>query len=109
VEIPMIIEPCCPGRTVTKKILIGGREVGITGLDEILWKGLELGDVPEDVRRDFLFRELRARNYIPRNAEKEYYDAIWVAFLEARDRLVSNGPSGCSCCDCSDDQRGGCG
>ena len=104
----MIIEPCCPGRMVTKKILIGGREVGIIGLDDILWRCLQLGDVSDDVKKDFLLRALKEKNYVPRGAEGEYADGIWEEFLSARERLESMGRGDCTGCSCSRDGVDGC-
>jgi len=84
----MISEPCCPGRTVTKRILIGGREVGISGLDEVFEAGFAHGLSFEDVVREAMMKELNARNYVPRGAEKEYEDGIWAAFVEVRSRRM---------------------
>jgi hypothetical protein len=104
----MIIEPCCPGRTVTKKILVGGREVGIAGLDDILWKCFELGDASDESRREILLRELRKRNYVPKGAEDEYSEAIWQEFLAARDKLLSKDRGDCDCCGCANNDGDCC-
>ncbi len=96
----MIIEPCCPGRTVTKKIIIGGREVGISGLDSIFEKAFEMDDAPDELLKEILFAELKEHNYIPKPAEKDYSDGIWKAFSEEKERRQGKDSSRKSCCSC---------
>jgi len=103
----MITEPCCPGRTVTKRISIGGREIGITGLDDVLDAGFRLGLSHETAIRDAMMRELRERNYVPRGAEKEYEDGIWAAFSEVRDRRMKGLSDREPTCRCGETGPGG--
>lgn len=103
----MITEPCCPGRTVTKRISIGGKEVGITGLDDILDIGFMLGFAPEAAVREAMMAELKGRNYVPRGAEKEYEDGIWAAFVEVRDRRMKGLPDREPTCRCGETGPGG--
>lgn len=103
----MAMEPCCPGRTVTKRIAIGGREIGITGLDEILEVGFMLGLASEAVVRDAMMEELRSRNYVPKGAEKEYEDGIWAAFVEIRERRMKGLPDREPKCRCGETGPGG--
>jgi len=98
----MIREPCCPGRTTTKRISIGDREVGIAGLDEIFDVGLRLGLSSEKAVRDAMMRELRSHNYVPRGAEKDYEDGIWAAFAEFRDRCMKGLPDREHVCRCGE-------
>lgn len=103
----MTAEPCCPGRTVTKRILIGGREVGIAGLDGILETGFMLGFAPEATVREAMMAELRSQNYVPRGAEKEYEDGIWAAFAEVRERRMKGLPDREPKCRCGETGPGG--
>jgi len=103
----MISEPCCPGRTVTKRISIGGREIGITGLDDVLDAGFRVGLSSERAIRDAMMRELRERNYVPRGAEKEYEDGIWEAFAEVRDRRMKGLSDREPKCRCGETEPGG--
>lgn len=75
---------CCPGKSVSKRLVVGGQEVGISGLDEIVGKGLEMLDKSDAEQRDALLRELNARNYVPESEQKDYLDAIWDYFKEQR-------------------------
>jgi hypothetical protein len=103
----MVTEPCCPGRTVTKRIAIGGREIGITGLDEILEVGFMLGLASEAVVRDAMMEELRDRNYVPKGSEKEYEDGIWAAFVEVRERRMKGLSDREPKCRCGETGPGG--
>lgn len=103
----MITEPCCPGRTVTKRVPIGGREVGIAGLDDVFEVGFKLGLSPEKVVRDAMMKELGKRNYVPRGAEKEYEDGIWAAFVDIRDRRMKGLPDREPACRCGEAGPGG--
>lgn len=98
----MVTEPCCPGRTVTKRISIGGKDIGITGLDDILDTGFMLGLASEAVVRAAMMKEMRNRNYIPRGAEKEYEDGIWTAYVEVRDRRMNGLPDREPRCRCGE-------
>jgi len=92
---------------VTKRITIGGREIGITGLDDILDTGFALGLAPEAAVRSAMMKELKSRNYVPREAEKEYEDGIWAAFVEVRDRRMNGLPDREPRCRCGDTGPGG--
>jgi NAD-dependent dihydropyrimidine dehydrogenase PreA subunit len=82
----MGILPCCPGRSVTKKIRVGDLEVGIADLDGILAKAAEMGDASESELKKVLMRETRKHNYVPAPAEQEYLAAIWAEFVRFRER-----------------------
>jgi len=75
---------CCPGKSVSKKLFVEGQEVGISGLDEIVAKGLESTDRPDAEQREILLKELKARNYVPAPVEQSYLEAVWVHFKEQR-------------------------
>jgi len=63
---------------------VGGLDVGISGLAEIVEKGLERMDDPDGAIKETLLAELKARNYVPSTVEKEYMTALWVEFKKAR-------------------------
>jgi hypothetical protein len=103
----MVTEPCCPGRTVTKRITIGGREVGIAGLDDVLDVGFRMGLSPEKAVREAMMVELRRNNYVPRGAEDEYEDGLWAAFVEIRGRRMKGLPDREPGCRCGETGPGG--
>ncbi|MGQ9588356.1 MAG: ATP-binding protein [Thermoplasmata archaeon] len=76
--------PCCPGRPVVKRILIGGQEVGIAELDAILQKAFEMKGVCDEELKKVLLNELRIYNYVPPSADKEYLKGVWDAFVTYR-------------------------
>jgi len=75
---------CCPGKPTSKRLIVDGQEVGISGLDEIVAKGLEEVDKTDAEQRETLLTELRARNYVPNGVEKSYLEAVWVYFKGER-------------------------
>ena len=78
--------PCCPGRTTTKRITVGGQQIGITSLDTIIEKSLAAQDSSEDELKSILLRELKIYNYVPSSVEAEYLDGIWEEFVKVRAR-----------------------
>jgi NAD-dependent dihydropyrimidine dehydrogenase PreA subunit len=75
---------CCPGKPVSKRLVIDGQEVGISGLDEIVAKGLENLERTDVEQRAVLLKELKERNYVPEAVEQSYLEAVWVYFKEQR-------------------------
>ena len=63
---------------------MGGEEVGISGISEVIEKGLGVMDSPDGEIKDVLFAELKARNYVPSSAQEEYMKPLWVEFKKAR-------------------------
>ena len=76
--------PSCPGKPNTKRLRIGGQEVGIGGFDEIMAKGLEHIDDTDANQRDVILRELKVHNYVPESVERDYLNAIWAEFKQVR-------------------------
>jgi hypothetical protein len=91
---------------VTKRILVDGREIGMTGLDEVLEAGFRPGLSSEKAIRDAMMAELREQNYVPRGAEEEYEDGLWAAFVEIRDRRMRGLPDREPRCTCGDASPG---
>ena len=75
---------CCPGKSVSKRLRVGGQEVGISEYDTIMKKALELEGAPEDEVKRVLLKELKIYNYVPTSAEQEYLEAMWKAFENMR-------------------------
>ena len=63
---------------------VGGLEVGVSGLSEILEKGLEAMDAPDEDIRDVLLKEMKVRNYVPSSAQEEYMRSLWTEFRKVR-------------------------
>lgn len=82
---------CCPGKSVSKRLRVGGQEIGISEYDTIMRKALELGNASEEELKAVLLRELKIYNYVPRGMEKEYVEALWKAFNELRGKRGTGG------------------
>jgi len=77
---------CCPGKSTTKRITIGGQQIGVSFLDQIIGKAMASPNAPEEELRFVLLKELKIYNYVPASAEGEYTDAIWEEFVKERAR-----------------------
>jgi len=83
---------------------VGGQEVALSKLDEIIARAEELGGVSDDEIRECLMDGLRQHNYIPREAEEDYAQAIWMVFEQRRrsrsldSRMLGN-DSEAGCCE----------
>lgn len=80
--------PCCPGKPVSKRLTVGGQEVGIACFDEIMAKGMEHIDGTDREQRSALLKELKARNDVPESVEKQYLDAVWAEFRQLRGKRL---------------------
>ena len=74
----------CYRKAVLTSLKVGGEAVGISGLSEIIERGLTVMDSPDKVVRRTLLEELKARNYVPSSAHEEYLKPLWVEFKKAR-------------------------
>ncbi len=63
---------------------VGGLEVGISGLGEIIERALVNVDAPDSEAREVLLREMKARNYVPSSAQEEYMRSLWAEFKKAK-------------------------
>ena len=63
---------------------VGGLEVGVSGLSEILERGLEYMDASDNDIREVLLSEMKARNYVPSSAQEEYMRSLWTEYKKAR-------------------------
>ena len=82
---------CCPGKTITRLIMVGGQQVGIAFLDQIIEKALASEGTTEEELRAILLRELKVFNYVPSSAEDEYLHGIWEEFAKERSRRSERG------------------
>lgn len=76
---------CCPGKSVSKRLVVGGQEIGISEYDTIMNKAMELHGASDDEIKRALLRELKIYNYVPRPVEQEYLEALWEAFKKKRE------------------------
>lgn len=76
--------PNCPGKPDTKRLVIGGQEVGIADFDTIIAKGLENLDKSDSEQKNVILRELKTHNHVPEVVEREYLQAIWEEFRQVR-------------------------
>ena len=77
------MEPCYR-RPPSNILRVGGEDLGISGLDVIIEKGLEHIEATDDEQKQVLLLELKARNYVPSSVEEEYMAAVWVDYKKAR-------------------------
>jgi hypothetical protein len=61
-------------------IRVGGRKVGIVGLDDAFKAVAQLSLTDHAVIKDELLTRIRASNYIPSTAEGDYADALLRAY-----------------------------
>ncbi|MGQ9587109.1 MAG: hypothetical protein ACUVT7_01830 [Thermoplasmata archaeon] len=70
---------------MSKRVNVGGHEIGIAEYDTIMKKALELEHAPEDEIKRVILRELKIYNYVPSSVEQEYLEAMWQAFRKVRE------------------------
>jgi len=87
----MVDSACCSGKTTAKRITVGGQQVGIAFLDQIIEKALASEGASEEELKAILLRELKIFNYVPSSAEEEYLHGIWEEFVKERSRRSERG------------------
>ena len=75
---------CCPGKTNAKILSIGGQQIGITHLDDIIERALWMKDASDEELNAFLISQMKIYNYIPPTVEKEYADAVLQELLRIK-------------------------
>ena len=70
---------------MSRRLTVGGQEVGISEYDTIMRKALESEHAPDDEIKRIILRELKIYNYVPGSVEQEYLEAMWEAFRKMRD------------------------
>lgn len=80
---------CCPGKSVSKRLVVGGIQVGISEYDTIMKRALSLEHASDDEIKRLLLKELKVYNYIPASAERDYADAMWQAFEKMREEKTA--------------------
>ena len=71
--------------------MVGGQQVGIAFLDQIIEKALASEGASEEELKAILLRELKIFNYVPSSAEDEYLRGIWEEFVKERLRRSERG------------------
>jgi NAD-dependent dihydropyrimidine dehydrogenase PreA subunit len=64
--------------------VVGGLEVGISGIGDIIERALERLDEPDETVKELLLAELKARNYVPGGSEGEYIRSLWNEYKKLR-------------------------
>lgn len=59
-----------------RKVMIGGKEVGIAQLDQIISKISKMSLTDENELSSVLIKEVKIYNYVPRSKENEYRKAV---------------------------------
>jgi len=81
---------CCGTHIVAhRQINVGGRSVGILGLDETFQEYFKNGKKPEDSTGDELVKDLKKLNFIVEGAEEIYKKAFlreYLRYYEAETR-----------------------
>lgn len=74
----------CYKKPPSNTLIVGGIEVGISGIADIMERALEhLDDDDGEIKR-VLLMELKARNYVPGGSEDEYVKALWSEYKKLR-------------------------
>lgn len=69
-----------PSRITTKLITVGGKEIGINKLDQIISE-VRAMDLPnDDAIMEELLKRAKAENYIPTSKNKDYADGLLKAY-----------------------------
>lgn len=76
----------CYSKPPPASLEVGGTEVGIAGLDEIMEAALQRMDLPDDEVKEVLMDELGARNYVPSSVREEYKRVLWSEYKKLRTR-----------------------
>jgi len=70
---------------VSKRLTVGGQEIGISEYDTIMRKAMEVEQASDDDIKCVILRELKIYNYVPSTVEQDYLGAMWQAFKRMRD------------------------
>lgn len=76
----------CYKKPPPTSLLVGGTEVGIAGLEEIMEAALQQMDRSDDEIKEVLISELRARNYVPSSVREDYLKALWAEYKKLRNQ-----------------------
>ena len=70
---------------MSKRLTVGGQEVGISEYDTIMRKASESEHAADEEIKRVILRELKIYNYVPSPVEQEYLEAMWQAFMKVSD------------------------
>lgn len=71
-----------PGKVTTKRITIGGKDIGIDKLDQIIAEVRALSLSDEQAILEEMLKRTRAFNYVPSNRSREYGEALLKAYKD---------------------------
>ncbi len=74
----------CYKKPPSNSLVVGGLEVGISGIADIMERALERIDDSDEEVKQILLTELKASNYVPGGSEEEYVKALWVEYKKLR-------------------------
>jgi len=74
----------CYKKPLSNILNIGGLEVGIAGLNDIMERTLEHSNATDSELKKILLAQLRSHNYVPAASEGEYLSALWTEFKRLR-------------------------
>ncbi|MCX7703739.1 MAG: hypothetical protein N2234_06545 [Planctomycetota bacterium] len=78
--------PCMNPNALPRRIKVGDSEVGIAGLDEIIAAVRKLGVSDEQEIKRELIERVKRRNWVPKEVEREYAEALFKEYKEALTR-----------------------
>ena len=73
---------CCCGTRIVglRQVNVGGRSIGIMGLDETFQEYFKKGKTPEDSTGNELVEDLKKLNFIAEGAEEMYKKAFLIEY-----------------------------
>lgn len=74
----------CYKKPLSNILKVGGLEVGIAGLNDIMERALEQTAATDGELKRILLAKLKAHNYVPPTSEDEYLSALWTEFKRLR-------------------------
>ncbi len=77
-------KPCCAAEAMRRirRVNVGGISVGLAMLDAVFEEVASPGLTTEEVLKKELLRLVKIYNYVPRQAEDAYADALLKEFME---------------------------
>jgi hypothetical protein len=80
------VSGCCdPGGPRPKILRVGGKQIGVTGLDDVFSQVLALGPLDDKRLAGELMSRFAQKNYVPAGARAQYTEAL-VSAINSRQR-----------------------
>ncbi len=76
------MEPGCPCKkdSSATMILMGDQKVGLIGLNSLFDEWFSSGKTPANLKSEEVLTSIRRKNYVSRNSEKDYIQAVKSAY-----------------------------